>query len=179
MVEGPGKRAYGSPGAYYISASASLAEAQARTLKNGDTFAVFGHAGDAIDGPGGAEGIYYHDTRYLSRIVLRFANGAVPMLLSSAVSHDNAMLTCDLSNPDLPADGDVLPHGLARGEIHIRRAKFLWRETCYERLSIRSFSPEQTREFRLVVGFAADFVDLFEVRGMQRTRHGRMLLAGY
>jgi hypothetical protein len=115
MVEGPAHRSYGSAGAYYISATSSLAESQARTLKNGDTFALFGHAGDATDGPGGAEGMYHRDTRYLSRIVLRFGQGAVPMLLSSAVSSANAMLSCVLSNPDLPADDDGLPHGMEHG----------------------------------------------------------------
>jgi glycogen debranching enzyme len=165
-------RAEGSPGAYFISATASLADQQARTLKTGDTFALFGRAGDATDGPGGAEGIYHRDTRYLSRLELRI-EGLAPMLLSSAVSSDNAMLSCDLSNPDLPDQGENLQEGMEHGQIHIRRAKFLWHGTCHERLSVRSYLA-QTARIRLTISFAADFADLFEVRGMKRLRHGQI-----
>ncbi len=172
MNDTPHARAEGSPGAYFISATASLAEQQARTLKHGDTFALFGRSGDATDGPGSAEGIYHRDTRYLSRIVLRIG-GLSPMLLSSAVSSDNEMLSCDLSNPDLPEQADDLPFGMEHGQIHIRRAKFLWRGTCYERFSVRSFLAEPSR-LRLHIDFAADFADLFEVRGMKRARRGKM-----
>ncbi|MGH7160012.1 MAG: glycogen debranching N-terminal domain-containing protein, partial [Acetobacteraceae bacterium] len=96
----------GASGPFYISATGSLAEQRPRTLKAGDIFAVFGHSGDATDGPGSAEGIYYRDTRYLSRIALSI-NGARPLLLSSAVSDDNAMLTCDLANPDLHTESSA------------------------------------------------------------------------
>jgi len=162
-------RAEAKSGPYFISATASLAEQRPRTLKAGDVFALFGHSGDATDGPGSAEGIYYHDTRYVSRIALRIA-GLVPMLLSSAVSTDNAMLTCDLTNPDLVAADTALEHG----QIHIRRAKFLWDGACYERLTIRNFL-RTGRFVTIEIDFAADFADLFEVRGMQRTRRGHSL----
>jgi glycogen debranching enzyme len=162
-------RAEGKSGPYFISATASLAEQRPRTLKAGDIFALFGHSGDATDGPGSAEGLYYRDTRYLSRIALR-VGGSSPMLLSSAVSTDNAMLTCDLTNPDILAAEQRLEHG----QIHIRRAKFLWRGACYERLTVRSFLRER-RRIAIEIDFAADFADLFEVRGMQRARHGQNL----
>lgn len=160
-------RSEGTPGPFYISATASLAEQRPRTLKAGDTFAVFGHAGDATPGPGGAEGIYHRDTRYLSRITLAI-NGVRPVLLSSAVSDDNAMLTCDLTNPDLHATGSGQ---LNRGQIHIRRAKFLWNACCHERVVVRNFSL-RVLPIALAIGFASDFADLFEVRGVARTRRG-------
>ncbi|MGH7056388.1 MAG: amylo-alpha-1,6-glucosidase [Acetobacteraceae bacterium] len=154
-------------GPFYISATASLIDQRPRTLKAGDTFAVFGHAGDATAGPRSAEGIYHRDTRYLSRIEIR-VNGVRPVLLSSAVSDDNAMLSCDLTNPDL---GDARNGGLERGEIHIRRAKFLHSGACHERLVIRNFS-EAELHVTLAIGFDADFSDVFEVRGKLRHRHG-------
>ncbi|MGH7119001.1 MAG: amylo-alpha-1,6-glucosidase [Acetobacteraceae bacterium] len=157
----------GRSGPFYISATASLAEQRPRTLKAGDTFAVFGHSGDATPGPGSAEGIYHRDTRYLSRVALTI-NGARPLLLSSAVSDDNAMLTCDLANPDLHT---VSSKQLDRGQVHVRRAKFLWRGTCHERFTIHNFSRSRL-EIVLAIGFAADFVDLFEVRGTHRSRRG-------
>ena len=84
---------------FFIPATASLAERRPRTLKHGESFAVFDHSGDAIAGPGSPEGLYYRDTRHLSHLYLTI-NGLRPILLSSAVRDDNTMLTCDLTNPD-------------------------------------------------------------------------------
>jgi hypothetical protein len=56
------------------------------------------------------------------------------MLLSSTLRDDNAMLTCDLTNPDLyDATGRlVLEHDM----IHVRRMRFLWQAACHERLAL-------------------------------------------
>src|SRR3546814_19909976 len=53
------------------------------------------------------------------------------------------------------------------------RTKFLYDGVCRERIAIRSFDASErslTVEFR----FAADFADLFEVRGHRRPRRGRL-----
>ncbi len=162
-------------GPFYISSTASLAELRPRILKSDDAFAVFGHNGDITAGPewasaASAEGLYYRDTRYLSRLEMTL-NGHRPMLLSSTVSANNTMLTCDLANPDLLGDDGIQ---LNHGEIHIRRSKFLWNGACHERLAIRNFSL-RPQPLILDIAFAADFVDLFEVRGMPRPRRGRLL----
>ncbi|QCI68520.1 amylo-alpha-1,6-glucosidase [Phreatobacter stygius] len=153
---------------FFIPAAASLQERRPRTLKHGDTFAVFDHNGDALAGPGSPEGIYHRDTRYLSHLYLT-TGGARPMLLSSTLRDDNAALTCDLTNPDLFDDGGrlILEHDL----IHIRRSRFLWNATCYERLAVRNFDM-QPRSVRLTLAYAADYADLFEVRGTRRLRRG-------
>lgn len=153
---------------FFIPATASLQERRPRTLKHGDTFAVFDHNGDAIVGPGSPEGLFHRDTRYLSGFYLTVA-GARPILLSSTLRDDNATLSCDLTNPDL-YDGDgrlVLEHDL----VHIGRSRFLWDGACFERLSIRNFD-EKTHRLRLAIAFTADFADLFEVRGAKRGRRG-------
>lgn len=162
-----------SPGAaqvaqFFIPAAASLQERRPRTLKHGDTFAVFDHNGDALEGPGSPEGLYHRDTRYLSHLYLTI-DGARPMLLSSTLRDDNASLTCDLTNPDLfDPDGRLtLEHDL----IHIRRSRFLWNGGCFERLAVRNFD-ERPRQVRLEISFAADFFDLFEVRGTKRKASG-------
>lgn len=41
---------------FFIPATASLHERRPRTLKYGNSFAVFDHSGDAISGPGSPEG---------------------------------------------------------------------------------------------------------------------------
>jgi glycogen debranching enzyme len=158
---------------FFIPAAASLQERRPRTLKHGDTFAVFDHNGDALSAPGSPEGLFHRDTRYLSHLYLSI-NGKRPMLLSSTLRDDNATLTCDLTNPDFfDKNGKlILEHDL----IHLRRSRFLWKASCYERLSVKSYD-ERPQHIRLEIAFATDFADLFEVRGTVRARKGRHLPA--
>ena len=141
-----------------------------RVLKNGDTFAVFDRYGDIDVGPPEL-GIYYQDTRFLSRLGLRLGNHR-PMLLSSTVKEDNALMTVDLTNPDVPQlDGTVVP----RGSLHVFRSKVLWGETCYDHLRLHNYGRVPIH-LSLVLEVGADFVDLFEVRGMERERRGTLLV---
>lgn len=156
---------------FFIPATTSLQERRPRTLKHGDTFAVFDHNGDAIAGPGSPEGIYHRDTRHLSHLYLTIG-GLRPILLSSILRDDNATLTCDLTNPDLVDPAGLLPQ-LEHDLLHIRRLRFLWDATCFERLSVRNFD-EAPRQVHLDISFAADFADLFEVRGTRRERRGNL-----
>lgn len=156
---------------FFIPATASLQERRPRTLKHGDTFAVFDHNGDALSGPGSPEGLFHRDTRYLSHLYLTIS-GQRPMLLSSTLREDNATLTCDLTNPDL-FDGEgrlLLEHDL----LHLRRSRFLWNGACHERIALRNFD-DRPRRIGLELAFAADFADLFEVRGTVRARRGELL----
>jgi glycogen debranching enzyme len=155
---------------YVIAAAASLQDLRPLVLKYGDCFAVFDHNGDAISGPRSAEGLYYRDTRHLSHLSIAF-DGARPMLLSSTLRDDNATLTCDLTNPDMfDAKGRlIIQHDL----IHVRRTRFLWKAACFERLNIRNFD-DRPRRIQLGIGFAADFADLFEIRGSHRERRGEI-----
>ena len=152
---------------FYIPATTSLQERRPRTLKHGETFAVFDHNGDIVQGPASPEGLFYADTRYLSLCTLTLG-GLRPLLLSSTLRADNATLTCDLTNPDLVQGGRlVLEHDL----IHIRRTKFLWQGGCFERFGISNYSADGCN-LQLELTLAADFADLFEVRGTRRTRRG-------
>ena len=153
---------------FFIPAATSLQERRTRTLKHGDSFGVFDPNGDSVAGPGSPEGLYHRDTRHLSHFLITI-DGQRPMLLSSTLRDDNAMLTCDLTNPDLydATGGLVLEHDL----VHLRRMRFLWQAACHERLAVRHFGSAPQR-LRLGLSFAADFADLFEVRGTRRERHG-------
>ncbi len=85
------------------------------------------------------------------------------------MKEDNSILSIDLANPDIEADGEVI---VPRNSIHILRRKLIWMGACYERLSFRNYSPrEVTVPFSL--HFEADFRDLFEVRGARRSRRGK------
>ena len=154
---------------FYIQATESIQERWPRTLKQGDTFALFDMLGDVVEPGMTPGGIFHNDTRYLSGVQL-LIDGQRPLLLSSAVENDNVVLIVDLSNPDIYQGGKVV---LPRETLHVRRSKFLWDGTCQERIAVHNFGPEPQKCF-LSLNFAADFADLFEVRGMQRPRRGTM-----
>lgn len=152
---------------HHIAAATSLPERRLRMLKAGDAFAILDPFGDIPGDAGAPEGIYLHDTRLLSAWRLRVA-GARPLLLGSAVRNDNAFLACELTNPDLLADGRIV---LPREHLHLRRIGLLAEEGYVERLVVRNFGREPI-EIGIEYAFEADFRDLFEVRGERRPRRG-------
>ena len=152
---------------FYIAASASIQERRTRTLKHGDTFAVFDHRGDIGADTGSSEGLYHRDTRILSQLTLLLEE-ARPLLLSSTTQDDNTVFSADLSNPDLLVDGQI---ALRREQIHLHRIKFIWNGACYERLLVRNFS-DRPLHIRVALQYGSDFADLFEVRGERRTARG-------
>ena len=155
---------------YYILATAAAAEDRVRVLKHGETFAVFDRYGDSRPVGLGEEGIYHEGTRFLSRLELRLGNTR-PLLLSSTVRDDNTLLAVDLTNPDIRAGDQVT---VPRGTLHLFRSKFLWQAVCYERLIIMNHGLTPVK-VTLSLSFAADFDDIFEVRGIKRAKKGRYL----
>ncbi len=153
---------------FVIAPTTSLHELRPRTLKQGDIFGLFDDNGDAPDFRSSPYGLYYFDTRYLSRLRLG-VEGLRPVLLSSTPRDDNASLTFDLTNPELRNEAGALV--LAHDLVQIRRLRFLWNGACYERLALRNFDLT-ARRLRLTIDYAADFADLFEVRGETRKKRG-------
>jgi glycogen debranching enzyme len=155
---------------YYVRATSSLADDRTRVLKHGKTFAVFNRSGD-LEALGPVQfGIFYSETRHLSRFTLRL-NGREPMLLSSTIREDNGFLAVDLTNVDNTVNGKI---ELARGTIHLFRCKFLDEAGCHEQIRVQTYGLD-TLEASLSVRFAADFADIFEVRGTTREHHGESL----
>ncbi len=159
-----------APEPFSVSAAVSLQERRCRTIKNGDTFGVFDHGGDILSVPGGTDGLYYLDTRRLSRFELTLG-GVQPLLLSSTLGADNVMLTSDLSNASM---SDLGASALEQGVVHVQRSLFLGDAACHGRIAVRNFGFARHR-VRLELRFEADFADLFEVRGMHRERRGDRL----
>jgi glycogen debranching enzyme len=155
---------------FYILAAAAIADERSRVLKQGETFAVFDHAGDVKRIGMGEEGIFHEGTRFLSTMVLRL-NQKRPLFLSSTIKENNALLAVDLTNPDIYADEHVK---IPRGSLHVSRMKFLWQGVCYERIRVRNFGLHAVAA-SVAIHFDADFADIFEVRGMTRDRRGRRL----
>src|SRR5262249_19215289 len=144
---------------FYIQAAAPVAAEHDRVLKEGETFAIFDDHGDIRPVGLCEEGLFHDGTRYLSAWLLKLGRER-PLFLSSTVKEDNALMTADLTNPDV-RDGELLT--LPRGTLHLFRAKFLWQWVCYERLRVRNYGPAPVRT-SFALHFAADFADIFEVR---------------
>jgi glycogen debranching enzyme len=151
---------------FYIPATGAASRPR-RTLKHGDVFAVFDSYGDIGASPGGPDGVYYDDTRFLSRLELSLS-GREPLLLGSNIRDDNMMLTVDLTNPDMYFEDRLL---LPKDTLHIVRTVFLSEGTAYQRISLHNHG-ERTIAIDLSLVFGNDFADLFEVRGMRRPRRG-------
>jgi glycogen debranching enzyme len=152
---------------FYIRASSSLADDRTRVLMHGDTFAIFDRSGDIQPVGIGQQGIFYKETRHLSRLDLSIC-GVRPLLLSSTIREDNVLFAADLTNPDLRLESGET---LSRGTLHIYRTKFLDERTCYDRITVHNYGDKPVR-IELSVEFDADFADIFEVRGEKRPRRG-------
>jgi glycogen debranching enzyme len=153
-----------------IAQSPSLTDGRIRVLKHGDTFAVFDHYGNISPVQKGEEGIYHDGTRFVSCLTLEM-DGAVPFFLSSTVRDDNDQLTVALTNPDIrERAGGPLP----LGSLHIARRIFLWRRACYQEIAVENHS-RQSVATRLRIRCAADYADIYEIRGMDRQSHGEIL----
>ena len=151
---------------FYIPGTGSSTRPR-RTLKHGDCFVVLDSHADIGATPGGPDGIFFCDTRYLSQLEM-LLNGQQPLLLGSSVRDDNSILTVDLTNPDIYFDQKL---ALPKDMLHVVRTLFLWRGTAYQRLRMQNHG-DLPFDVRLSLAFASDFADLFEVRGLRRLRRG-------
>jgi glycogen debranching enzyme len=151
---------------FYIAAAQSASGPQ-RNLKHNDTFVVFDDHGDIGVSPGGTDGLFYRDTRFLSRLQL-LMNNVQPLLLGSNLRDDNAALAVDLTNRDIFSEQHIV---MEKDTVHVLRTIFLWRDTLYQRLGVRNYG-DQPIDMYLSILFANDFADLFEVRGTHRKYRG-------
>lgn len=151
---------------------ASLQQARpVRVLKYGDSFAVFDHNGNIQSLGTGEQGVFLEGTRFISKFEM-FINDVRPVLLNSTVKNDNTLLTVDLTTPDLYHNGE---HILQQGTVHIFRGKLLWDGACYEHCRFINYGDDVVK-LTISIEVAADYADIFEVRGMKREKKGRYLL---
>lgn len=155
---------------YYILAPEVAVPEPTFVLKHDETFGLFNHFGDIDILARHEEGLYHAGTRFLSRLALTLAGGR-PLLLSATARRDNLLIAADLTNPDVYLNGHVV---LPRGSLHIYRTKLIWQGVCHESIHVRNFTREPV-EIALTLAFAADYADIFEVRGQHRAQRGRFL----
>jgi glycogen debranching enzyme len=153
---------------FYIPATGTATRPR-RTLKYGDTFAVFDSHGDMGASLGGSDGLFHKDTRHLSRLELLLDNQPL-LLLGSNLRDDNGLLSVDMTNPDFFEDDRIV---LQKDLLHVARTIFLWRSVAYQRLAVRNHA-DRTIALSLCLRFQSDFADLFEVRGLHRSRRGQL-----
>jgi glycogen debranching enzyme len=144
-------------------APAIRAEAREELLviKDGDLFLCARTDGDVAAGQVSGEGLYAYDTRYLSEI--RFEVGGVPpVALSYAAVDDHAFV--DSTNAAL-LRGVLVP--VPQQSLSISRELMIASGRLYYRVRVLNFlRVAVTTRFSLTL--AADFADIFEVRGGAR-----------
>jgi glycogen debranching enzyme len=155
---------------WYVLATLAHLEEPPQVLKCGETFGVFDRFGDVGALVPGQQGLYHHDTRHLSHLEV-LVEGARPLQLGCGMEDANRVLGIDLMNTDISQGGHVV---LPKGTLHLHRSKLLCEATCLERIHVTNHGSD-TADVRVGITFAADFVDLFEVRGMKRERRGDAL----
>jgi len=152
---------------YYILATSTRPDDRPRVIKDGESFAVFDYGGAIRPVGRGEQGIFHEGTRYLSRFELG-VNGRRLQPLRSTVRSDH-VLVVDLTNPDYLD----LPEPLTRDLLHVQVQSFLLHGSWYARITFRNHSLRSI-ELDATIRFAADYVDIFEVRGRKRAKRGRL-----
>ncbi|QUD88822.1 amylo-alpha-1,6-glucosidase [Phenylobacterium montanum] len=149
-----------------VEESAVTTSAELLSLKDGGVFLVADSQGDIV---GAADGMFDNDTRILSQFV--FLVGDVkPAPLSHGLSKDNAVFTCHGANRTLPPVGE---RNTPRGVVHIERKRTLWRGRMFERIRCTNFGLDEVM-LPISFDYAADFADMFEVRGVKRPARGQL-----
>lgn len=134
------------------------------SLKEADAFLVADAWGDVH---GGASGLFADGTRLLSRFRLLIGDKR-PSRLNHALSKDSAAFTFNGANMALPPVGG---RAIPRGVIHLERKRSLQKGRLFERLRLTNYGLEEVMT-PVAFTFAADFRDIFEVRGLHRKRRG-------
>ena len=138
-------------------------------IKNGELFLCARTDGDVAPAQVSGEGFYAHDTRYLSEIRIE-VGGASPVALSYAGVDDRAIV--DATNATLRRT-PVEP--IPQMSLSITRELMIAAGRLYYLVRILNFLRESVTT-GLSVALAADFADMFEVRGgLQRSARGHAL----
>lgn len=155
---------------FHIQASPQAAAIQKLVLKHGESFLVSDRRGDFPAHFEGELGFYHAGTRHLRWLELRLA-GERPLLLNAEIAPDNDRIHIGLTNADVHGpDGVAIP----RDVIYLERHIAVIEGHLLQGIAIASFH-DRPHEVTLELIFAADFRDVFEVRGTQRARRGQLL----
>ncbi|MBW4445753.1 MAG: amylo-alpha-1,6-glucosidase [Hassallia sp. WJT32-NPBG1] len=138
------------------------------TVKDDDLFFVTDSIGNisgcSLNDSNPSMGLFCSDTRFLSRLELQI-EGRSPVLLSSTADKGFS-LSVLCTNPKID-------DRLNADTVGIRRELVL-NGALFEEIEVANYSTTNIT-FELTISFDADFVDLFEVRGYDRQKRGKLL----
>ena len=144
-----------------------LSNVESLALIKGRTFFVCDRSGNLM--PPGAPhvGLFREDTRYLSQIEL-LVNGHSPVVLSATTEGAYA------NRVELTVKGSVLGAGLdiPVNTVFVHREQILESEGLHDILQLQNFHSETTH-LVIEITYGADFMDIFQVRGIIRGKSGR------
>lgn len=136
------------------------------TLIDGKTFLSTTFAGDIMP-PGAPDAGFFHDdTRFLSRLELR-VGGYRTVVLSSSTEQTFASQIELTTGQSTLRDSYEIPENT----VHIRREQLLNSDILYDFLTFENFNFNEL-ELVIEVAYEADFMDVFQVRGMARQQLG-------
>jgi glycogen debranching enzyme len=137
------------------------------TLIDGKTFSAANVSGD-IYPPGSPDvGFFHDDTRFLSHLELRIGGHRTVVLSAATEKTFSAQIELTTGNITLRDSFD-----LPENTVHIRREQLLASEIFFDRMTFENFNLTPV-DFTVEVLFDADFVDVFQVRGVARQQHGQ------
>ena len=137
------------------------------TLIDGKTFSATNVTGD-IYPPGSPDvGFFHDDTRFLSHLELRIGGHRTVVLSSATEKTFSSQIELTTGNITLRDSFD-----LPENTIHIRREQLLASEIFFDRMSFENFNLTPV-DFTIEIVVDADFVDVFQVRGVARQQHGQ------
>jgi glycogen debranching enzyme len=136
-------------------------------LKSGAMFVCARRDGDIRPARASGEGLYIEDTRHLSELRLT-VGGLLPVPLSS-VMESGHYAVINATNPVL---GPAVGAAVAQETLNVRRTVLI-ADRLFYRVRVRNFGSEPVVT-AVEVSLAADFADVFEVRGVGRGTSGHL-----
>ena len=136
-------------------------------LVHGKTFLASDLAGNVMPPGHPNVGFFYDDTRYLSYLQLR-VNGHPPVVLSSNTSDGIS------TRVEMTPKGSIHGSGLDLpvNAVYMRREQVLEGRVLHDVLYLHNYHVEGIR-LTIEFSFDADFMDIFQVRGIVRGKSGR------
>ncbi|HUR37149.1 MAG TPA: glycogen debranching N-terminal domain-containing protein, partial [Terriglobales bacterium] len=137
------------------------------TLIDGKTFLSTSVAGDIA--PFGAPdmGFFHDDTRFLSGLELKLEGHRAVVLSSATEKSFVSQIELTTGNITLRETFD-----LPENSIHLRREQLLSHNVFFDYLTFENFNQVDV-EFTIELRYAADFMDVFQVRGTKRGHTGQ------
>src|SRR5438445_12272737 len=138
-----------------------------QTIKHEGMFLLCDRYGDVAEGSAAALGLYFRDTRFLSRWELRI-DGQRPLYLHSAADRNYSMLV----ETTLPRE-EIDQHGRRKTQnLQVSRQRRLG-AGMHDTIKLLNHGAA-ARSVHVELTFGADFLDVFEVRGVVRDVRGKV-----